>query len=132
MAKRERKRSGTRSTLEVFADLAAIVATVLALFTFPGVERAHSIMEGSRPAPPATTASQSAHTHTNLIPAVCGLLEAEAAVVLAKHGFEVQVYYAPATDGADVGRVLGQAPTPGSSSARGALVAIVVGSATGH
>lgn len=128
---RPRKRPDTRSTLEVLARLAAIVAAILMLLAFFGIQSAHQIaVDRSQPTPPATAALHPASTLR--VPPVGGLLEAEAASVLAKTGFRVRVDYAPTIDGTDVGRVLGQAPAPGSPSSHDTLVAIVVGSASGR
>lgn len=124
------KRSGIRSALEVVADLATIVATVLALLTFLGVDPAHSVLDGCRPAAPASSAPHPIDTRS--VPDVRGLVEAEAASELEMHGFGVEVYYAPATDGADVGRVLGQAPSAGIAILPGRIVAIVIGSSSGR
>jgi hypothetical protein len=129
--RRSPKRPDGRSTLEVLANVAAIIAVVLGLLAFFGVHSAHQVLDRSRPAPaPNSTAL---HPYRALrVPSVGGLLEAEAANVLAKAGFRVRVDYAPTIDGTDVGRVLGQAPAPGSPSSRDKLVAIVVGAASGH
>jgi beta-lactam-binding protein with PASTA domain len=55
--------------------------------------------------------------------------EAQAGAILRAAGFRLRVQYASAVDGSRVGRVLGQAPAPGSPLSRGGVVAIVVGSA---
>jgi hypothetical protein len=127
---KESKRPDVRSALEVLADLATIIAAVLTLLAWPCVESPPSVMDGKRPAPTATTALHPTQSHR--VPPVGGLLEAEAASVLTENDFEVRVEYAPATDGASVGRVLGQAPGPGSPSSRGKLVTIVIGSTAGR
>jgi hypothetical protein len=128
--RRPRKRPDIRSTLEALAHLAAIVAAMLMLLAFFGVQSAHPAIDRTQPTPPATAGLHPGPTLP--VPPVGGLLEAEAASVLAKTGFRVRVDYAPTTDGTDVGRVLGQAPAPESPSSHGTIVAIVVGSASGR
>jgi PASTA domain len=128
--RRPRERPDTPSILEVLAHLATIVAAMLMLLAFFGVQSAHQAVDRNQPTPPATAALHPASTLR--VPPVGGLLEAEAASVLAKSGFRVRVDYAPTIDGTDVGRVLGQAPAPGSPSSHDTQVAIVVGSASGR
>lgn len=124
------KRSDARFTVELLAQIAAIVAAALMLLAFFGVESADRVLERSRSAPPATAAPNADQIHR--VPVVGGLLEAEATSVLVTAGYRVRVDYAPTTDGADVGRVLGQAPASGSLSPSDTLVVIVVGSAAGR
>jgi beta-lactam-binding protein with PASTA domain len=65
------------------------------------------------------------------VPAVKGLPEAYAAAALRHAGFVVRIQYTPATDGEQVGMVIGQGPTAGTPLRPGATVAIVVGTTAG-
>lgn len=125
------RRADARFSVELLAQIAAIVAAGLMLLAFFGVESADQALDRGRSAsPPVTAAPPPDQAHR--VPSVGGLLEAEAAGVLVKAGYRVRVDYAPTADGTEVGRVLGQAPVSGSPSARDTLVVIVVGSAVGR
>lgn len=119
-----------------FAALLAALASLAAVLEFAGLNPLDKSNEPTDrpptvqlPAPTDPTPHGTGATQT--VPPVRGMPESQASVILRHAGFQVRVQYTTAVDGSRVGRVVGQAPAAGSPLSRGAIVAIVVGSADG-
>jgi PASTA domain len=112
------------------AGVATILAALLALLTFLGVGplRLLSFSPNSDlPVLPTSTVAPIQQPAMTSVPTVTGLPEARAVAALRQAGFGVRAQFTPATDGVQVGVVVGQAPAAGSPVQAGATVAIVVG-----
>jgi hypothetical protein len=148
-----------RSPFDSAIGWATIVAALVAVLGFLGLDPLH-LLEQAKHQPPETTNRQPASTRNpgalpvaptrssidprpsptahqqsrtpsqpRPVPTVHGLSEAEASDALRHAGLQVRVLYTPAIDGSRVGHVLAQAPSHGTNVRRGAVVTIVVGSA---
>jgi hypothetical protein len=135
-SRRPGRRDRTRRVgLREVAGAATILAALLALLGFFGIGPVQLLPPSRGPGlpmlPTTTTVISFQQPATTTVPTVNGLPAAHAAATLRHAGFVVRIQYTPATDGEQVGVVVGQGPTAGTPLRPGATVVIVVGTTLG-